>query len=96
VSWSHHWVWAVPLLTLLVVKARWWAAAVVALPFASQLVMLVPNGGESEFGWGLGWSILGNVYVLGAALAIVGLAVRELRTVRRSAQVAAVAPGLAQ
>jgi len=96
VSWSHHWVWVVPLLTLLVVKGRRWAAVVVALPFASQLVMLVPNGAESEFGWGLGWSVLGNVYVLGAAFAILGLAVRELRTLRRSAQVAAVAPGLAQ
>ncbi len=85
VSWSHHWVWCVPLLTLLVVKARWWAAAAVAVLFASQIVMLVPNGGDREFGWGLGWSLLGNVYVLAAAAGILGLAVRELRLVRRSA-----------
>ncbi len=65
VSWSHHWVWCVPLLTLLLIKGKRWAAAVVALPFAGQLVMLVPNGGEAEFGWGLGWSLLGNVYILG-------------------------------
>lgn len=90
VSWSHHWVWCVPLLTLLVVKARWWAAAAVALLFASQIVMLVPNGGDTEFGWGLGWSVLGNVYVLAAAAGILGLAARELRLVRRSPQVVTV------
>lgn len=90
VSWSHHWVWCVPLLTLLVVKARWWAAAAVALLFASQIVMLVPNGGDREFGWGLGWSVLGNVYVLAAAAGILGLAARELRLVRRSPQVVTV------
>ncbi|WP_410590911.1 glycosyltransferase 87 family protein [Amycolatopsis sp. lyj-23] len=84
VSWSHHWVWCVPLITLLVVKARWWAAAAVTALFASQIVMLVPNGGNAEFGWGLGWSVLGNLYVLAAAGGIVGLAVRELRLVRRS------------
>ncbi|WP_326568367.1 glycosyltransferase 87 family protein [Amycolatopsis rhabdoformis] len=79
VSWSHHWVWAVPLIGLLVVTGRrWWALAAAAL-FASQIVMLVPNGGDVEFTWGLGWSILGNAYVVAAACGIVGLAVRELR-----------------
>ena len=81
VSWSHHWVWCVPLITLLAVKARWWAAAAVALLFVSQVVMLVPNGGDAEFGWGLGWSVLGNLYVLAAAAGILGLAARELRLV---------------
>ncbi|MEV6646019.1 glycosyltransferase 87 family protein [Amycolatopsis sp. NPDC051371] len=90
VSWSHHWVWCVPLLTLLVVKARWWAAAAVTALFVSQIVMLVPNGGDTEFGWGLGWSVVGNVYVLAAAGGILGLAARELRLVRRSPQVVTV------
>jgi alpha-1,2-mannosyltransferase len=79
VSWSHHWVWSVPLVALLVTTGRrWWALAVVAL-FASEIVMLVPNGGDVEFTWGVGWSILGNAYVVAAACAIVGLAIRELR-----------------
>ncbi|WP_326955900.1 glycosyltransferase 87 family protein [Amycolatopsis sp. NBC_01286] len=90
VSWSHHWVWCVPLITLLLVKGRRWAAAAVAMLFASQIVMLVPNGGDTEFGWGLGLSVLGNAYVLAAAAGIVGLAVRELRLVRRSPQVVTV------
>jgi alpha-1,2-mannosyltransferase len=79
VSWSHHWVWVVPLVVLLVGKGRRiWAASVAAL-FASCVVLLVPNGGDTEFGWGLGWSILGNAYVLAATLGILGLAARELR-----------------
>ncbi|MEV6903768.1 glycosyltransferase 87 family protein [Amycolatopsis sp. NPDC051372] len=79
VSWSHHWVWAVPLIALLVTTGRrWWALAATAL-FASEVVMLVPNGADVEFTWGLGWSILGNAYVVAAACTIVGLAVRELR-----------------
>ncbi|MEU4668741.1 glycosyltransferase 87 family protein [Amycolatopsis sp. NPDC023774] len=79
VSWSHHWVWAVPLIALLVTTGRlWWALAAAAL-FASEVVMLVPNGADVEFTWGLGWSILGNAYVVAAACTIVGLAVRELR-----------------
>jgi alpha-1,2-mannosyltransferase len=87
VSWSHHWVWTVPLLVLLVIRRSWVPAASVAVLFASGVIMFVPNGGETEFGWGLGWSLLGNIYVLAAATAITGLAVRELR--RGSAQVAA-------
>ncbi|MGW4064536.1 glycosyltransferase 87 family protein [Amycolatopsis sp. NPDC004747] len=90
VSWSHHWVWCVPLITLLLVKARWWAAAAVAALFLSQIVMLVPNGGEAEFRWGLGWSVVGNVYVLAAAGGILGLAARELRLVRRSTRLVTV------
>ncbi|HVV13198.1 MAG TPA: glycosyltransferase 87 family protein [Amycolatopsis sp.] len=79
VSWSHHWVWAVPLVFLLWVEGQRIRAGVVFLFFASCVVMLVPNGGTTEFGWGLGLSIPGNAYVLAAAAAILGLTVRELR-----------------
>jgi alpha-1,2-mannosyltransferase len=79
VSWSHHWVWAVPLVCLLLVKGRRWWALLVAALFASQIVMLVPNGGDTEFTWGIGWSVLGNAYVLAAAAAILALSIRELR-----------------
>ncbi|HKS46071.1 MAG TPA: glycosyltransferase 87 family protein [Amycolatopsis sp.] len=83
VSWSHHWVWAVPLIALLAVRGWWlWAAAVAAL-FVSCVVMLVPNGGATEFGWGPGRSVLGNAYVLAAALGILGMTARELRRTRQ-------------
>ncbi|WP_020420998.1 glycosyltransferase 87 family protein [Amycolatopsis sp. ATCC 39116] len=79
VSWSHHWVWAVPLIVLLASKARWVWAGLVAAFFASCVVMLVPNGGDTEFGWGPELFVPGNAYVLAAALGILGLAARELR-----------------
>ncbi|MFD2422077.1 glycosyltransferase 87 family protein [Amycolatopsis pigmentata] len=79
VSWTHHWVWAVPLIAWLCVRGRPWHAAAVAVLFASSVVMLVPNGGTTEFGWGPILSLPGNAYVLAAALGILGLTVRELR-----------------
>jgi alpha-1,2-mannosyltransferase len=83
VSWSHHWVWAVPLIVVLVAGGRRLAAFGVVALFASCVVMLVPNGGAAEFNWGLGLSVLGNAYVLFAAVGIVGLAARELRLARK-------------
>ncbi|MDX3095667.1 glycosyltransferase 87 family protein [Streptomyces sp. ME01-24h] len=52
VSWSHHWVWAVPLVVLLAGQgprrsrpALWWAgAAVSALLFCSYALWLTPHG----------------------------------------------------
>ncbi|HJQ46149.1 MAG TPA: glycosyltransferase 87 family protein [Amycolatopsis sp.] len=79
ISWSHHWVWAVPLIALLLVKRHLVWAGAITLFLGSSVIMLVPNGGDTEFGWGLGWSILGNSYVLAAVLGILGLTVRELR-----------------
>ncbi|WP_216214152.1 glycosyltransferase 87 family protein [Amycolatopsis aidingensis] len=79
VSWSHHWVWAVPLIVLLLTRGRtWWALAVTAF-FASAVLMFVPNGGGAEFGWGPVAFVLGNAYVLAVVLGIVGLAARERR-----------------
>ncbi|NIH82466.1 glycosyltransferase 87 family protein [Amycolatopsis viridis] len=79
VSWSHHWVWAVPLIVLLASKGRWVWAGLVTVFFASCIVMVVPNGGVTEFSWGPELFVPGNAYVVAAALGILGLAVRELR-----------------
>nr|WP_246272273.1 glycosyltransferase 87 family protein [Amycolatopsis acididurans] len=79
ISWTHHWVWAVPLIALLVAERHLVWAALITLFTGSAVIMLVPNGGDTEFGWGLGWSLLGNAYVLAAVLGILGLTTRELR-----------------
>ncbi|MBN6036629.1 glycosyltransferase 87 family protein [Amycolatopsis sp. 195334CR] len=79
VSWTHHWVWTVPLVVLLLAKRRYWLAAGVVAPLAGCLIMLVPNGGTTEFGWGPVEIVLGNAYVLVTAVALVVLAARELR-----------------
>jgi len=77
VSWSHHWVWAVPLVVLLLTRGAYWRAAVVAAFFVVAVIMFVPNGGDAEFGWGPVEFVLGNAYVLAVAVGIPLLAARE-------------------
>ncbi|MQA08641.1 MAG: DUF2029 domain-containing protein [Pseudonocardiaceae bacterium] len=72
-SWSHHWVWVVPFVVLLVARGRWLAAGAAFLGFASCVVMIVPNGRDTEFNWGPVEFVFGNAYVffpvlLGAVL----------------------------
>ncbi|MFD3917468.1 glycosyltransferase 87 family protein [Streptomyces sp. NPDC058595] len=48
VSWSHHWVWCVPLLAVLLAEGRWRTAAAVALVFSARTFLLVPHEGGAE------------------------------------------------
>ncbi|MBG0560796.1 glycosyltransferase 87 family protein [Actinoplanes aureus] len=68
VSWSHHWVWAVPVGLVLWEHGRWagvgWIAVFVARPLAWP-----PWGDRREYRWGLVEHIPGNAYLL-AALAL--------------------------
>lgn len=53
ISWSHHWVWCLPMIAAAwALGARWFAAAQVAV-FASFAVWFVPhtNSAELHFGW---------------------------------------------
>ncbi|WP_236240890.1 glycosyltransferase 87 family protein [Streptomyces sp. CC228A] len=43
ISWSHHWVWCVPMLVLLAVRARPVWAVAAALVFASNALWWVPH-----------------------------------------------------
>ncbi|WP_249998155.1 glycosyltransferase 87 family protein [Actinoplanes sp. M2I2] len=68
VSWSHHWVWAVPIGLALWQRNRWagvaWTAVFVARPFVWP-----PWGDTREFKWSPIEHVPGNAYVL-AALAL--------------------------
>ncbi|HYJ74578.1 MAG TPA: glycosyltransferase 87 family protein, partial [Kineosporiaceae bacterium] len=68
VSWSHHWVWAVPIGLALWDRSRWagvaWTAVFVARPFVWP-----PWGQSQEYGWTPVDHVLGNAYLL-AALAL--------------------------
>jgi alpha-1,2-mannosyltransferase len=69
VSWSHHWVWAVPLVILLVARAQaglagWWPVIATYLVFASCVIMIVPNGGDVEFRWNGVEALFGSTYLL--------------------------------
>lgn len=73
VSWTHHWVWCVPLLILLAAQARWYAVGVLAVVFGSYILLILPGGRDPDLGWSLLDHVLGNAYlyvplVLGAVL----------------------------
>ena len=47
ISWSHHWVWCVPILALLWVRARVWVIPIFVV-FWSYAVWMVPHGHSAE------------------------------------------------
>ncbi|MCZ2523174.1 glycosyltransferase 87 family protein [Streptomyces sp. HB2AG] len=84
VSWSHHWVWGVPLVLLLGREAArrrsraWWAGAGAAgLVFCSFGIWLVPHGeGRLELHQGAGEAALSALYpAVGAAFLLLATAV---------------------
>lgn len=74
VSWSHHWVWAVPLIVLLVAKLpettpatagrRWLAAGAVIVVFVSCVLLVLPNGRNLELHWEFWQYVLGSAYIM--------------------------------
>lgn len=95
ISWSHHWVWAVPMVLLLAVEAMrrrsvpWTAGAALAgLVFCSYALWAVPHGAtRPELHQSVGQMALSAIYpVTGAAFLVVAgavsvpVVVRALRT----------------
>ncbi|WP_216217079.1 glycosyltransferase 87 family protein [Amycolatopsis aidingensis] len=94
VSWSHHWVWAVPLIVLLVSRLpettpatawkRWLAAGGVIAVFISCVLLVLPNGRNIELHWQFWQNVLGNAYILVPLVLIAALAGRHLWRRRRA------------
>jgi len=80
VSWSHHWVWAVPI-TVALWERRRVAAALWAGVFVARPILWPPWGEKREYGWRWYDQLDGNAYVL-AAVALVGLLAWQLRSER--------------
>ncbi|HEX7658256.1 MAG TPA: glycosyltransferase 87 family protein [Pseudonocardiaceae bacterium] len=81
-SWSHHWVWAAPLLVslgIIAVRERsWWAAVLTAigvLVFVCTPLWLLPNGGGRELSWTPWQHLFGNVFTWFGILLLVAVAV---------------------
>ena len=72
VSWSHHWVWVVPIALVLWERSRW-AAAAWTLVFVARPVLWPPWAEGREYGWSPADHVVGNAYLL-AALALVAWA----------------------
>ena len=68
ISWSHHWVWAVPVALAMWERNRWAGAAWTAL-FVARPVVWPPYSRAREYAWSPIEHVFGNAYLL-AALAL--------------------------
>jgi alpha-1,2-mannosyltransferase len=78
VSWTHHWVWALPIAIVLWERSRWASIAWTAV-FVARPVIWPPWGQGREFGWSPGEHLAGNAYLLAALAVLVwaGIALRR-------------------
>ncbi|MEU8541636.1 glycosyltransferase 87 family protein [Streptomyces sp. NPDC048717] len=82
ISWSHHWVWCVPLLILLHDRTTrvWPVTGAVALAFASFALWWVPHDpGRPELDQNAGQMLLSAVYPLTALAVFAGYALSVWR-----------------
>ncbi|WP_409181616.1 glycosyltransferase 87 family protein [Amycolatopsis sp. VS8301801F10] len=89
-SWTHHWIWAVPLVGFLSGKRAGLICA--GTVFSGIALAVVPEGGHRELSWNPVEVVLGNAYVLsalavGAVLSVRLLTRRSGRLVRPARQV---------
>lgn len=77
ISWSHHWVWAVPVAMDLWARSRWMAVGWTAI-FVARPIVWPRYGQNREYDWSPLEHVLGNAYLL-AAVALSVWASRSLR-----------------
>ncbi len=82
VSWSHHWVWAVPLLLALWRRSRGMAAVVCVVLVARPFVWL-PYGEGRELDWSPVQHVVGNAYLWCAVAVLVWAAQAARPTITR-------------
>ncbi|MFI6249925.1 glycosyltransferase 87 family protein [Streptomyces sp. NPDC051016] len=77
ISWSHHWVWCVPLLAVLLTAGRPYLALTTAALFTARTMWLLPHAGDRDlhFPWwqqplASPYPLLGLALLAGAALAL--------------------------
>lgn len=81
ISWSHHWVWVVPGLVMLVrgldrldrPRVRWAVAGGVAAVFASCCILWPPSKDDRELSWSPLEQVLGNAYLWLTLIALAGI-----------------------
>jgi alpha-1,2-mannosyltransferase len=89
VSWTHHWVWFIPLLCGLVRSpygARRWGAALIGTLALVFFVGVNKPPMRSTYGNPLGSAVLGNLFVLAALATIAALAVAGVSAARPAAR----------
>ena len=84
ISWSHHWVWAVPVALALWERSRWAGVAWTAV-FVARPIVWPPWGQQREYGWSPGDHLIGNAYLLaGLAVAVWAAVTVDRRLARTS------------
>ncbi|WP_188277284.1 glycosyltransferase 87 family protein [Streptomyces sp. CBMA152] len=78
ISWSHHWVWCVPLLALLLAEGRVRIAVAVAVVFTARTLWLVPHQGDLDLHLPWWQQPLASPYPL-LGLAVIGCAAVRAR-----------------
>ncbi|MFI5691114.1 glycosyltransferase 87 family protein [Kribbella sp. NPDC051586] len=68
ISWSNHWVGAVPAAAMLWARRRTVSAAVWTATFVLGLPWRMPFAGDREYDWTLVQSVAGDSYLIGALL----------------------------
>ncbi|MEU7583642.1 glycosyltransferase 87 family protein [Streptomyces sp. NPDC041068] len=82
ISWSHHWVWCVPLLALLIAEGRPRLAAAVAVLFTARTFWLLPHQGDLDLHLAWWQQPLASPYaLLGVALLASVLDQQDVRVV---------------
>ncbi|WP_239091946.1 glycosyltransferase 87 family protein [Streptomyces sp. SID14478] len=76
ISWSHHWVWCVPLLALLWASGHRRTTAAIALVFTARTMWLLPHAGALDLHLPWWQQPLASPYPL-LGLAVVGAALRQ-------------------
>jgi alpha-1,2-mannosyltransferase len=92
ISWSHHWVWFLPILMVLLQPMhegetslergrRWAMAALIAAVAFPRVIFLVPFGGDVEYDHTAFQRVVANSYVWVAVifLAHMGASLRSMR-----------------
>ncbi|MEV3855985.1 glycosyltransferase 87 family protein [Streptomyces sp. NPDC050095] len=83
ISWSHHWVWCVPLLALLWARGHHRTAVAAAVVFTARTMWLLPHQGDLDLQLPWWQQPLAAPYPL-VGLALLGAAVGQLPPARSS------------
>lgn len=74
ISWSHHWVWVVPLAVALARVAPWPVPALWAVVFVSGCVRLPRSSDDVELTWQPWEQVVGSGYLVAGLVLVVALA----------------------
>ena len=85
VSWSHHWVWVVPVALALWERSRWACLAWVAV-FVARPIVWPGYGHDREYAWGPIDHLVGNAYLLAAFALLLWAVVRADGLLRPSVE----------